>query len=47
MGDRNRPSPDPQSSRLGAAATIQAIKMEAEVGIQTNPGQLQLASLGR
>lgn len=41
MGDRNRPSTDPQSSRLGAAAKIQAIKMEAEVGIKPNPGLLQ------
>jgi len=41
MGDRNRPSTDPQSSRLGAAAKIQIIKMEAEVGVKPNPGMLQ------
>ena len=47
MGDRNRPSTDPQSGRLGAAAKIQIIKMEAEVGIKPNPGLLQLASPSR
>ena len=41
MGDRNRPSTDPQSSRLGAAAKIQIIKMEAEAGVKPNPGMLQ------
>jgi len=41
MGEGNRPSTDPQSSRLGAAAKTQAVKMEAEVGIKTNPGMLQ------
>ena len=41
MGDLNRPSTDPQSSRHGAAAKIQIIKMETEVGIKPNPGMLQ------
>jgi hypothetical protein len=40
MGDRNRPSTDPQPSRHGATAKIKAVKMEAEVGIKTNPGML-------
>ena len=41
MGDLNRPSTDPQPSRRGATAKIKAVKMEAEVGIKTNPGMLQ------
>ena len=41
MGEGNRPSTDPQSSRLGATAKIQIIKMKAKVGIKPNPGMLQ------